>query len=477
MSAVLLMLLNPYQIMLYHRLLRCVVQRPVVFGMVIPDDRMARLFHFSQIVRLPLLRHFAQCLMIWIVLSPHSVVGMTPLQPLIDAAKAGETLLLPPGRYGGPVLIDKPLTIDGAGQVTIDGGGVGTVITIDTDGARLSNLHITGSGDRHNELDAGILVSGKFNVIKDNRLDDVLFGIALHQSEYGIVRRNTIQSKDRELAQRGDGLRIWYSVGNKVTQNRILNARDVIILDSRENYLADNQVQGGRYSLHVVNSQGTQIKGNRFIENEAGIFALKANGLVIQQNLVAEIRDVTGVGIGLKESSSARIEDNRIFNVKIGIALDLSPEDHDLPNYVRFNLIAHNTVGIQFLSDRGGNHLSGNRFVNNYLPVAVRNGGGAMKNRWGGNYWSDYAGFDQDQNGSGDTPYELYAYADQLWLDFPGTQFFVASPTFSLLDFLERLAPFTDPRLMVRDNDPRFTGDDAELDFTQKNPPATCTLC
>ncbi|MCW8976896.1 MAG: nitrous oxide reductase family maturation protein NosD [Sedimenticola sp.] len=424
-----------------------------------------------------MLRQFSQYLMLWCVIIPLSVAGERPLQPLIDAAAAGSTLRLPPGRYSGPVLINKPLTIDGAGKVTIDGGGVGTVITIATDGARLSNLHITGSGDHHNELNAGILVSGKFNVIKDNRLDDVLFGIALHQSEYAVVKRNHIRSKERQLAQRGDGIRIWYSVGNKVIQNRVEDARDVIILDSKENYLAENQVSGGRYSLHVVNSQGTQIIANRFIENEAGIFALKANGLVIRQNLVAEIRDVTGVGIGLKESSSALIEENRILNVMVGIALDLSPEDHDLPNFVRSNLIAHNTVGIQFLSDRGGNHLSGNRFLNNYLPIAVRNGGGAMKNEWAENYWSDYAGFDQNSDGAGDTPYELYAYADQLWLDFPGTQFFVASPTFSLLDFLERLAPFTEPRLMVRDTNPRFSIDRQAPSVTQENSVSTCSFC
>ncbi|MCW8891280.1 MAG: nitrous oxide reductase family maturation protein NosD [Sedimenticola sp.] len=408
---------------------------------------------------------------------PCALATGIPLQPLIDAAASGATLHLPPGRYSGPVLIDKPLTIDGAGQVIIDGGGVGTVVTVDTDGARLSNLHITGSGDRHNELDAGILVSGKFNVIKDNKLDDVLFGIALHQSQYGIVRRNSIRSKVRELAQRGDGIRIWYSEGNKVMQNRVHDARDVIVLDSRENRLAENHVQGGRYSLHVVNSQGTQIIGNRFIDNEAGLFALKANNLVIKDNLVAEIRDVTGVGIGLKESSSALIENNRILNVMVGIALDLSPEDHELPNYVRSNLLAHNTVGIQFLSDRGGNHLSANRFHNNYLPVAVRNGGGAMKNRWGGNYWSDYAGFDQNGDRVGDTPYESYAYADQLWLDFPSTQFFVASPTFSLLDFLERLAPFSEPRLMVRDLEPRFSKEPPEVNISQEKPASACHFC
>jgi len=424
-----------------------------------------------------LLRRFAQCLLLYCSLIPLSLAAGMPLQPLIDAAAPGTLLQLPAGRYSGPVVLDKPLTIDGGGQAIIDGGGQGTVVTIDTDGARLSNLRITGSGDRHNELDAGIRVSGRFNVIKDNVLDDVLFGIALHQSEHGIVRRNHIRSKPLEVAQRGDAIRIWYSSGNKVLQNQITDARDLIVLDSRDNHLADNRVEGGRYSLHVVNSQGTRITGNRFVGNEAGIFALKANGLVISDNLVAEIKDVTGVGIGLKESSSAVIEGNRVLNVTIGIALDLSPEDETLPNRVQDNLIAYSTVGIQFLSDRGGNRLSANRFQNNFIQVAVRNGGGAMKNQWRGNFWSDYAGFDRNGDGTGDTPYELHAYADQLWLDYPSTQFFIASPTFSLLDFLERLAPFTEPRLMVRDDDPVYTTEDGSIAVSREIVPASCSLC
>ncbi len=423
-----------------------------------------------------MLSRFAQYLLLCCLLLPLAVAADTPLQPLIDAAQPGSTLQLAPGRYSGPVRIDKPLTLDGGNEAVIDGGGEGTVVTIDTDGARLSHLRITGSGDRHNELDAGIRVSGKFNVIKDNVLDDVLFGIALHQSEYGIVRRNRIRSKVKEVAQRGDAIRIWYSHGNKVMQNRVEDARDLIVLDSHDNNLTDNWVTGGRYSLHVVNSRGTRISGNRFVGNEAGIFGLKANGLVISNNLVAEIRDVTGVGIGLKESSSAVIEGNRIFNVTIGIALDLSPEDEELPNRVENNLIAYNTVGIRFLSDRGGNHLNANRFHDNYIPVAVRNGGGAMKNRWRGNFWSGYAGFDQNDDGTGDTPYELYAYADQLWLDYPSTQFFVASPTFSLLDFLERLAPFTEPRLMVRDLTPRLREYDVE-NVVREGGASVCSLC
>lgn len=424
-------------------------------------------------------RRFAQSLLLCCLLLPivsYADQPLRQLQPLIDKAQPRATLRLPPGRYLGPVLIDKPLTLDGGGEATIDGGGSGTVVTIEGDGVRLVNLRIIGSGDRHNQLDAGIRVSGRFNVIKDNILEDVLFGIALHQSEHAVVRRNRIHSKPLALPQRGDGIRLWYSRSNQVLDNRVQDTRDVIVMDSRENLFSGNQVEGGRYSLHVVNSEGTRIIGNRFIDNEAGVFALKANGLEIRDNLVAEIRDVTGVGIGLKESSSAIIEGNRVFNVTVGIALDLSPEDRELPNRVSGNLLAYNMVGIQFLSDRGGNHLSGNRLLGNYIPVAVRNGGGAMNNRWQGNGWSDYAGFDRDRDGTGDTPYELYAYADQLWLDFPSTQFFVASPTFSLLDFLERLAPFTEPRLLVRDLAPRLRADDTES-MAREGGASVCSLC
>ena len=86
--------------------------------------------------------------------------------------------------------------------------------------------------------------------------------------------------------------------------------------------------------------------------------------------------------------------------------------------------------------------------------IVVSGGKSANRNVWEGNYWSDYQGFDRDNNNQGDTPYELYAYADRLWQDAPNAQFFKGSPVLETLDFLERLAPFTDPDLLVRDKKP-----------------------
>ena len=84
--------------------------------------------------------------------------------------------------------LDFPLTIDGQGKVTVDGGGRGSVIYIDTDGASIRGMHLTNSGDSHNDIDAGIQVRGNFNIIKDNVIDDCLFGIDLQESENNIVR-------------------------------------------------------------------------------------------------------------------------------------------------------------------------------------------------------------------------------------------------------------------------------------------------
>jgi len=69
-------------------------------------------------------------------------------------------------------------------------------------------------------------------------------------------------------------------------------------------------------------------------------------------------------------------------------------------------------------------------------------------------YWDDYEGFDLDNDGVGDKPYELYSYADRIWMDVPAARFLQGTPVMAVLDFLERLAPFTTPDMLVRDSSP-----------------------
>ena len=377
-----------------------------------------------------------------------------PLQPLIDQTPEGETLIPAPGIYAGPVVIDKSIILDGQHKVTIDAGGNGSVVVLDTDGATLRNLHLTNSGESHNDIDAGVQVRGKFNVIKDNTIDNCLFGVDLQQSEYNVVRRNHISSKPFDLGQRGDAIRLWYSFHNQIIDNQIVNARDTVVWYSANNTITGNSATNSRYSLHFMYSQYNLVENNHYVNNTVGIFLMYSDGVIVRNNHIAHAAGPTGVGIGFKETSDLTIEGNQILYCASGLYIDVSPFQPDTTNRFSNNLIAYNGIGIRFLNDWTGNIFKQNQMVDNLTQVVVSGGKTANRNVWEGNYWSDYQGFDENADGTGDAPYEFYAYADRLWQDTPYAQFFKGSPMLEVLDFLERLAPFSEPQLLVRDKAP-----------------------
>lgn len=392
----------------------------------------------------------------WIGLGHSASAEQLPaFQPLVDTTPAGGELRPPPGRYAGPVVIKKPITIDGGAKVTIDGRGHGTVVVLETDGATLKGLHLTHSGALHNTLDAGIQVRGRYNVIKDNVIDDCLFGIDLKQADSNIIRRNQISSKPLPLGLRGDAIRLWYSMGNKLTHNVIRDARDTVVWYSKDNTIAYNDSARGRYALHFMYSHYNLVEHNRYHDHSVGIFLMYSDEVEIRHNRIANGTGPTAMGIGFKEASAVTIEGNDIIYCATGIYLDLSPFEPDRQNHIVNNRLAYNGIGVLFHNDWQGNVLTGNRLKGNLSPVAVQGAMSAARNEWRGNYWDDYEGFDRDGDGIGDTPYESYAYADRIWMDVPGARFFKASPMLEVLDFLERLAPFSEPGLLLRDPSPR----------------------
>jgi nitrous oxidase accessory protein len=393
---------------------------------------------------------------LFLLLPALGVAGNSPaLQELIDQTADGETLLLEPGVYAGPVLVTRPITIDGQNKATIDAGGKGSVVVLKTDGATLKNLHLTNSGESNNDIDSGVQVRGNFNVIKDNRIDNCLFGVDLQQSRNNIVKRNYISSKpDFDLGQKGDSVRLWYSFDNKILDNVSDNVRDMVVWYSSNNVISGNRTTNARYSLHFMYSRYNLVENNHYVNNSVGVFLMYSDSVVLRNNHIAHAAGPTGVGIGFKETSDLTIENNEILYCASGLYIDVSPYQPDTINRFSNNTIAYNGIGIRFLNDWHSNVFKNNRFVDNLTQIVVSGGGSANRNDWEGNYWSDYEGFDQDADGVGDSPYELYAYADRLWQNEPYAQFFKGSPLLEVLDFLERLAPFSEPRLMVRDSKP-----------------------
>ena len=388
------------------------------------------------------------------------------LQALIDAADEDDTVVPPAGTYKGPVRITKPVTMDGRGEVTIDSGGKGSVVIVETDGATVRGLRLTNSGDQHNDIDAGVQVRGNYNVIKDNVIDDVLFGIDLQQSNNNVVRRNRIGSKKFALGVRGDAVRLWYSRDNRIEDNIVAGSRDVVVWYSADNVIAHNEISGGRYGLHFMYSLYNVVEDNDMRGNSVGIFLMYSDGVVVRNNRISHAQGATGMGIGMKESSDVTLAGNTVYYCGTGIYLDVSPFQPDTTNRIESNHIAYNGIGVLFHNDWTGNLFKQNRFQDNYVQVSVNAQASAKRNDWRGNFWDDYQGFDRDADGTGDTPHRMRVYADRLWMDVPFAAFFKGSPVLGLLDFLERLAPFTEPILLLEDDRPRISVAEAKATET-----------
>jgi nitrous oxidase accessory protein len=382
--------------------------------------------------------------------------GLPSFQALVDAAPAGSTLRPKPGNYGGPVHVTKPLVIDGGGKVSIDGGDKGTVFILEANGAILRGLHLSGSGSSHDTDDACLNVRGHNNTIENLVIDNCLFGIDLKQSNKNLVRGNRVSSKTADLGVRGDGLRLWYSMNNRIEANTVVDSRDMVVWYSKNNLFLNNVGARSRYSLHFMFAHDNIVDGNRFYDNSVGVYLMYSDNTIVRNNVISHSNGPTGMGIGFKEASAALIENNEIIYNALGLSADLSPFQPETKIILKNNRIAYSGIAISFNSDLEGYEVIGNIFEGNITNLSVGAGGNAKRNLWRGNFWDDYQGFDRNNDGIGDTPYDLYAYADRIWMEMPSARFFKNAPMMEMLDFLERLAPFSAPDLLLRDEKPLF---------------------
>ena len=386
------------------------------------------------------------------------LMGDNILQQAIDKAEPGSLLELPPGDYRGNIVIDKPLILDGKNRkARIIGEGKGTVVSIRSDYVTLRNLTILNSGARHENIDAGVSIKKAKHVTVDNcHIDNCLFGIDLEEVHQSRITRNWIRSKPLSLGMRGDAVRLWYSNDNNVSANHITHSRDMVIWYSHGNMIADNFGEYSRYSLHFMYAGKNDVKNNTYEHNSVGIFFMYSQDSVATGNVVKSSLGTTGLGIGLKDCSNFTLRDNTMIYCARGLYIDRSPFQPDQRNRIEGNRILYNSVGVYFHSLSIANDIVGNIFKGNIDDVYDDDQVTlhSVQNLWKGNYWDTYEGFDRDGDGIGDTPHRLYYYADRMWMLNNNVKFFYASPVISIMNFLAKLAPFSEPVKLLEDPEP-----------------------
>ena len=380
------------------------------------------------------------------------------LQKAIDSAKIGSILKLKAGTYRGSIVIDKPLSIIGVEDgVIIDGEGNGTVIRVKSSYVTLKNMTIQNSGDRHDKLDAAIAISDASQCeISDINIRDSLFGIDMSNVNNSVVKNNTITSKDVDLGLRGDGLRLWYSHENLIKGNSLIRSRDMVVWYSHSNVIEDNYGEHCRYSLHFMYAGKNYIRNNKYKFNSVGIFFMYSKDSVATGNIVKSSLGATGMGIGFKDVSNFTLKNNTVIYNAQGLYIDRSPFEPDEHNWIEDNNILYNAEALHFHSISENNIIKNNNIQGNIEDIVNDSRGSKTNdNDFEGNYWDNYEGFDKDSNGIGDTPHRVYKYADQLWTYNPNVKFFYGSPVISMLNFLAKLAPFSEPIFLLEDAKPK----------------------
>jgi nitrous oxidase accessory protein len=384
--------------------------------------------------------------------------GHVSLQAMIDAAAPGDTLVIPAGTYHAPLLIDKPLTLEGQAWPVIQGDGSGDVILIEAPDVTVRGFVVRGTGISLDREDAGIRSTGANTVLENNRVEDALFGIYLQQAADSVVRGNTIRGMDLPISRRGDGLKVFYSPRTLIEANVMRDTRDAILWYSSYSIVRDNDFANGRYGLHMMQSDHHLIEHNIFRDNSVGIYVMYGNVFEMRQNLLDSNRGPSGYGIGLKEASDVLLEGNRIVNNRAGVYSDASPLQPETTVTYRNNLFAYNEIGLELLANTQRNRFQDNIMLDNGEQVNVAGGGDLMRNEWAvdgrGNYWSDYAGFDANGDAIGDLPYTSKSLFDSLLGARPELRLFQLSPASDALDLAAKAFPLFAPQARMSDPAP-----------------------
>jgi nitrous oxidase accessory protein len=377
----------------------------------------------------------------------------------IASAPDGDTIRVPPGIRHEHLVIRKRIVLLGDDGAILDGDGTGTVIRIEAGGVEVRGLTVRNGGSGYTSEDAGIRIEHAPDArIVATRIEDTLFGLFIVQGDRCVIDGSTVIGKDLPEFRRGDGIRLWYSSGCRLTHNRVERSRDVVIWYSSDTVVEDNVVRGSRYGLHYMFSDRNAFRRNRFEENLVGATIMNSRDIELCDNSFSFSSGPGGYGLLVKDADDVFIVSNRFIGNATALFFDGAPQSRGGRAEVRGNLIARNDVGVALEPRERGIALWENAMLGNRTQVSIvgtGTGDGAAWSRGGrGNYWSEAVVYDRDGDGVSELPYRADSTYEALADRNPTLAFFDGTPGAESIDLASRLFPIFSPREKLVDDHP-----------------------
>ncbi len=376
------------------------------------------------------------------------------LEAALAQAEANETIRLPPGTYDGPVTVTKPVTLAGAGNETVvDGNGTGSVLTVRSPRVAVTDLRVTGVGDRdlgnasaadngsqwdrrvrlvYGEGDAGIrMADAHGSRVADVTVDTPSNGIVLLNSSGTAVTNVTVRGTD----DWGDGFMGVLAMYSRVVvqDSAFRGGRDGVYTHYADGLVArDNTMRAMRYGVHEMYTSDTLVADNSVRETQVGVVVMtRPRGNLLVGN---DVRD-SGRGVSV-DGSTSLVARNVLADNGLGLSVGADR------SVVTHNTVVRNEVGVRDGTLLPTNDIFGNDILANGRAVEVAPG---SRDTWAvdgrGNYWGTVPGRDRDGDGVVDRPYRPTDTVDAAAGRSAGAATLADSPSVAVVRGFQRAVP------------------------------------
>lgn len=381
-----------------------------------------------------------------------SLTANAGLQAQLDALEPGAVFELPPEQLSSLDLRVTGVTVSCHADTVIDGGGKGNAIDILAEEVTFSGCDVRNWGGDLNELDAGIFVAREARgaVVEDNRVQGPAFGIWLDATKDVTVRNNRVRGDASIRSQdRGNGIHLFNTTGALIEGNDISQTRDAIYIETaNNNEIRNNVMTDLRYGIHYMYSMHNLLEGNVTRGTRTGYALMQSKYLKVIDN---RSENDENYGILMNFITNSELRGNVVAGVSQGQTAGtvISGAEgkavfiyNSLYNTFEDNIFRDSNIGIHLTAGSEENEVFNNAFVNNQRQVkyvATRTQEWSKQGR--GNYWSDYLGWDRNQDGIGDVAYEPNDNVDRLLWTYPEAKVLMFSPAVDTLRWVQDAFP------------------------------------